>query len=71
MDGTSLRASLAPVIVWRRSTRCANGGCVEFARIGEKIAIRDSKHADSAVLTYDREEWRSFIEGVKAGEFDV
>lgn len=62
---------LFPSVEWHRSSRCANGGCVEVARLGtDEFAVRDSKRADSPVLTYDRQEWDAFIEGVKAGEFD-
>jgi hypothetical protein len=56
--------------VWQRSTLCANSGCVEVSRVGDTIAIRDSKIADGPVLTYDSEEWTAFIGGIKAGEFD-
>ena len=60
-----------PSAGWHRSSRCANGGCVEVARLGpDEFAVRDSKRSDSPVLTYDRQEWDAFIEGVKAGEFD-
>lgn len=57
--------------VWRRGSRCASGSCVEVAQIGEQIAVRDSKSLDSSVLTYSREEWQTFVDGVKAGEFDL
>jgi hypothetical protein len=60
-----------PSAEWHRSSLCANGGCVEVARLGaDEFAVRDSKRADSPVLTYDRLEWDAFIKGVKAGEFD-
>jgi hypothetical protein len=55
-------------IEWRRSSRCETGGCVEVARIGGMIAIRDSK--DSAVLIFSPEEWSAFAAGVRNGEFD-
>jgi hypothetical protein len=62
---------LFPSAEWQRSSRCANNGCVEVARVGpDAFAVRDSKRADSPVLTYDRQEWDAFIAGVKAGEFD-
>jgi hypothetical protein len=56
---------------WRRATRCSNSGCVEVAINGEEITVRDAKLADGPVLIYSREEWRAFVAGVKAGEFDV
>jgi Domain of unknown function (DUF397) len=44
--------------------------CVEVARTGEDILVRDSKDP-SAVLRFSSAEWQAFIEGVKAQEFDV
>jgi hypothetical protein len=55
---------------WRRSSRCANSGCVEVARRGDKVVVRDSKIDDSPVLSYTSDEWGAFVAGVKAGEFD-
>jgi hypothetical protein len=60
-----------PEAGWRRASHCASSGCVEFALIGDEIALRDSKQAGGPMLTYNRDEWRTFVAGVKAGEFDV
>lgn len=62
-------------VVWRRSTRCSNGTCVEVATTGsgsseEQYFVRDSKDPQSPELTFDREAWRTFIDGVKNGELD-
>ncbi len=57
--------------LWRRSTRCSSSGCVEIAVTEVGVHVRDSKNAASPVLSYDRTEWLAFIEGVKAGEFDL
>ena len=55
---------------WRRSSLCVNAGCVEIGTVGGQVLVRDSKLAASPVLTYTRDEWRAFLAGVKAGEFD-
>ena len=55
---------------WRRSTLCADAGCVEVARRDGVIAVRDSKDPGSGALSYTPAEWAAFIAGVKAGEFD-
>jgi hypothetical protein len=34
------------------------------------VAVRDSKDPDGPVLLYTRAEWRAFLHGAKAGEFD-
>jgi hypothetical protein len=56
---------------WRRSSRCGSNGCVEVATANGVIGVRDSKKADSPVLTFDAQEWRAFVDGVKNAEFDI
>jgi hypothetical protein len=59
----------SPPIVWHRARFCSTGECVEVARDGDAIVIRDSR--DPALhLRYTRQEWRAFVLGVKAGDFD-
>jgi hypothetical protein len=36
-----------------------------------EVQVRDGKISDGPVLSYTPEEWAAFVEGVKAGEFDV
>jgi len=58
---------------WRKSTRSGpDGNCVE-ARIvdGSIIETRDSKDKDGPVHRFTLAEWYAFIDGVKAGEFDL
>ena len=64
-----------PAVVWRRSTRCSSGTCVEVATVGsnsteEQYFVRDSKDPQSPELAFDRAAWRTFIEGVKSGDLD-
>jgi hypothetical protein len=80
MDGQHL-----PRAVWRKSSRSGgNGGnCVEVALLGGDIltnshktgdsfvAVRDSKDTEGPVLAFTPDEWEAFIDGVKAGEFDL
>lgn len=54
------------------------GSCVEVAMPGDQetiVKVRDDKLADtpdgSPVLEFTRPEWQAFIDGVKAGEFDL
>jgi len=60
-------------LTWRKSSHSSDGGeCVEAAVLGDRrIAVRDSKHPAEAVLIYSPAEWSAFIEGAKAGEFDL
>ena len=55
--------------VWRRARGCANTECVEVAALGGEVAMRSSQSPDVAV-TYTDAEWRVFLRGVKAGDFD-
>jgi len=59
--------------VWRKSSRSGgNGGqCVEVAdNLPEMIAVRDSKNPDGPKLLFTPTQWKSFVSGVKSGEFD-
>lgn len=49
---------------------CENGTCVEVG-MTDLVAVRDSKHPDGPVLTFTQKEWNEFVQGVKAGKFDI
>jgi len=53
-----------------RSSFCAIDKCVEVAPIGSHgVAVRGQSR--DHVLYFTADEWRDFVLGVKAGEFDV
>jgi hypothetical protein len=57
---------------WRKSSRSgANGDCVEWANLGDAIAVRDSKDPHGPALIFTPDEWRAFLSGVKDGEADL
>jgi Domain of unknown function (DUF397) len=58
---------------WFISSYSANGStCVEIAtNLPGVVAVRDSKDPDGLALTFSAAEWRAFIQGAKAGEFDT
>jgi hypothetical protein len=35
------------------------------------VAVRDSKDPDGPKLAFSHADWRAFVAGVKAGEFDL
>jgi Domain of unknown function (DUF397) len=58
--------------VWHKSSRSGgNGGdCVEVAlNLPRVVAVRDSKSRNGAKLIFERDEWRTFVAGVRAGDF--
>ncbi len=58
-------------LLYRKSSRCTTGGCVEVAPLPDGGAVvRDTKDRKREPLTFDRQEWLDFVSGVKNGEFD-
>lgn len=58
-----------PKLHWTRSTFCSGGNCVEVAKSGGDVLVRDSKNPDGPVLEFTGDEWAAFIAGAAAGEF--
>ncbi|GAA1820097.1 DUF397 domain-containing protein [Planosporangium flavigriseum] len=58
--------------VWLKSSRSgSNGQCTEVRDRGDAIDVRDSKNPTGPMLTFTPADWAAFVEGVKAGEFDL
>lgn len=57
-------------LAWRTARLCHNGQCVRVAVNGDTVILGDSKHPDGPVLSYSREEFRLFAEGLRLGDFD-
>ncbi|WP_298182830.1 DUF397 domain-containing protein [Saccharomonospora sp.] len=56
---------------WRKSSFSGKEtNCVEFRRVEGGVEVRNSKRPDAGVIAYTDSEWRAFVAGVKAGEFD-
>ncbi|WP_214408418.1 DUF397 domain-containing protein [Sphaerisporangium fuscum] len=57
---------------WKAASGCNNGTCVEVARLPHGgVGIRDNKDLRRPPLEFTAEEFRTFVRGVKAGEFDM
>ena len=54
---------------WVRSSYCDTASCVEVMDLGTTVIVRDS--GSGRQVEFTRREWRAFVEGVKAGEFDM
>lgn len=54
---------------WRKSSFCNADQpmCVEVGKTADGVVVRD---ANGKRVAYTREEFRAFLDGVKAGEFD-
>jgi hypothetical protein len=60
------------VAAWRKSIVSDSGGCVEVARLGEHVGVRDTKDQGTGpVLVFNHREWTAFLAGVRLGEFDL
>jgi hypothetical protein len=56
---------------WKRSSYCEGGHCLEIKEAsGDVVAIR-SNVVPGEVIFVARPDFAAFIEGVKAGEFDL
>lgn len=59
---------------WHKSSFSGGngGGCVEVARnLPGVVAVRDSKDREGPALVVTRGDWRAFLDGVRAAEFDL
>ena len=54
---------------WRKSSSCANGECVEVARRGDTVLMRNSTEPQHMVR-YSLEDWQLFLLQVKSGKLD-
>jgi hypothetical protein len=58
-------------LVWTKSTASGSSGCVEVARAGEMVLVRDSKNPSESALKFSEAEWMAFLVGARAGEFNI
>ncbi len=57
---------------WRKSSHSGgNNNCVEVARLGDDVAVRDSKNPAVHPVTLSPPMWRTVLAQAKAGEFDL
>ncbi|WP_341770620.1 DUF397 domain-containing protein [Actinomadura rubrisoli] len=53
-------------MAWRKSARSnGKGNCVEVAAARSVVAVRDSKDTAGPMLTFDLNEWRTFVGIIK------
>jgi hypothetical protein len=58
--------------VWRKSSHSGNqGDCVELARLGAEVGVRDSKNVAAGHLTVSAQTFGTLVARVKAGELEL
>lgn len=55
--------------VWLTSSSCVSGECVQVQITPSWVFVRNSD--GGPVATFDHDEWRTWLAGVKQGEFDL
>jgi hypothetical protein len=70
-NGNCVEVAVVPA--WHTSAYSSgDGACVEVAtNLPGKVAVRDSKDRDGAVLAFGAEAWRKFTGRVKSGQVDA
>lgn len=56
---------------WVKSARSNTGNCVEVRALPDKVQMRHSQDPEGAVLAFDRDEFATFLQSVKDGDFDL
>jgi Domain of unknown function (DUF397) len=55
----------------KASASNGSSACVEVRFVGDGVGVRNSRHPYGPTLRFTLDEWRAFVEGVRAGEFDL
>ena len=50
---------------WRKSTYSFKDTCVEVARPGPRLAVRDTKNPDGPQLAFDQANWDRFLSRIR------
>ena len=50
---------------------CGGHWCVAVKVGSSRVQVRDTKDVSDKTLSFSRNEWKTFIAGVKKGEFDL
>ena len=43
--------------------------CVAVKQTADSVQVRDTKDPNKKTLSFNKEEWKAFVEGIKNGEF--
>ena len=57
---------------YTKSSFSGSGGCVEVRLLPDgSVGVRDSKDTSKPPHVFTQPEWRAFVSGVRADEFDL
>ena len=56
--------------MWRTSSRCESGACVQVGTLGKIVTVRSSPDPEGTCLKLRLAEWQAFVAGLKDGKFD-
>ncbi len=68
--GVAVGVRSADEPIWRTSSRCESGACVEVGIRGEIVIVRRSQDPEGVSVTLVREMWQEFLARVRDGGFD-
>ncbi|MEU2059932.1 DUF397 domain-containing protein [Streptomyces sp. NPDC013455] len=54
---------------YKSSYSSGQGACVEVAHLPGAVATQDSKDPGGPALVFTRDGWKSFLDGIDAGDF--
>ncbi len=56
-------------LIWRKSSASGgDGGCVEVAKSGSSVLVRDTANRSGAVLVFTRAQWLGLLRRIRNGE---
>jgi hypothetical protein len=58
-------------ITWHKSMASGASDCVEVAVVDDSVLVRNFRDPLGSVLSFTRQEWVAFLEGVNNGEFTL
>jgi hypothetical protein len=60
-----------PALDWHKASFCQTGECVEIAAYNDVVLMRSSVMPESGYLRFTPEEFATFLEAAKTGEFSL
>jgi hypothetical protein len=66
--GSTVRTKFEGTLKWRKARKCDGGACVEIAKLGETIMVRNSTTPDEIIST-SRDQWLHFLVWVREDSF--